>query len=149
MGDDPQHRDGLGANSAGGDDTLRRTLLLVLPYALIVLAYGLGLRVYVGRHTRGYWMSPSEVRACYQLYAAHRKSREMCAFPATSRAINDVAELDNLAMLLRLQDGFEGLASALGLGDPSDDLLHAPATHSRVDPFRKMLISIAARIQRN
>jgi hypothetical protein len=95
-------------------------------------------------------MSPSEVRACYQLYAAHRMSHEICAFPATIPALNNAAEPDNdLAMLLlRLHTGFKGLAGALGQGNPDDDLLHVPTTYSRVGLFRKML-SLAARLQRN
>jgi hypothetical protein len=94
-------------------------------------------------------MSPGEVRACYQLYAAHRMSREICTFHATIRVTNDVAEPDDLAMVLRLHRGFDGLAGALGHGNSNDDLSHVPATHSRVGLLRKMLVSLATRLERS
>jgi hypothetical protein len=33
-------------------------------------------------------MTPGEIRACYRLYAAHRKSREICTFAGTIPVIN-------------------------------------------------------------
>jgi len=34
-------------------------------------------------------MTPGEVRACYRLYAAHNKSREICTFAGTIPAMNN------------------------------------------------------------
>ncbi len=64
-------------------------------------------------------MSPGEIRACYRLYAAHRKSHEICAFPETILA-NDVGTPAELAAL-RLHTGLEGLAREVGHCDPNDD----------------------------
>ena len=65
-------------------------------------------------------MSPGEIRACYRLYAAHRKSHEICAFSDAILA-NDVDAPAELAAL-RPHTGFEGLAREVGQGDPNDDL---------------------------
>ena len=55
-------------------------------------------------------MSPGEIRACYRLYAAHRRSNEICAFPEAILAMNDVRASAELAVLLRLHTGLEGRA---------------------------------------
>ena len=60
-------------------------------------------------------MSPDEIRACYRLYAAHRKSREICTFPGTIAATINAGDLDDLAVLLRLHSGLEG-ARDIGAG---------------------------------
>jgi hypothetical protein len=53
----------------------------------------------------GYGMTPGEIRACYRLYAAHRMSLEICAFPGTVSIINSPGDPDELAVLLRLHIG--------------------------------------------
>jgi hypothetical protein len=56
-------------------------------------------------------MSPGEIRACYRLYAAHRKSREICAFPGSIPAASNAGNSDDLAVLLRRHTtGLEELA---------------------------------------
>jgi hypothetical protein len=50
-------------------------------------------------------MTPDEIRACYRLYAAHRMSHEICAFPRTIQVVNSPGDLDELAVLLRLHTG--------------------------------------------
>jgi hypothetical protein len=50
-------------------------------------------------------MTPGEIRACYRLYAAHRVSHEICAFPGTIPAMNSNGAPDELAVLLRLHTG--------------------------------------------
>jgi hypothetical protein len=72
-------------------------------------------------------MTPGEIRACYQLYAAHRKSHEICAFPRAIPATSNTEDSDDLAILLRLHIGLERLASDIGHGDPNDDLRPALA----------------------
>jgi hypothetical protein len=62
-------------------------------------------------------MTPGEIRACYRLYAAHRKSREICTFAGTIPVINKPGDPDDLAGLLRLHTGLEGLARDIGHGD--------------------------------
>jgi hypothetical protein len=62
-------------------------------------------------------MSPGEIRACYRLDAAHRKSHEICAFPEPILA-NDVRTPAELAAL-RLHTGLEGLAREVGHATPS------------------------------
>jgi hypothetical protein len=64
-------------------------------------------------------MSPGEIRACYRLYAAHRRSHEICVFPETILAMNDVGGPGEL-VLLRLHTGL-GLREIRN-GDPNDDL---------------------------
>jgi len=54
-------------------------------------------------------MSPGEITACYRLYAVHRRSNEICAFPKAILAMNDVGASAELAVLLRLHTGLEGL----------------------------------------
>ena len=66
-------------------------------------------------------MSPAEIRACYRLYAAHRRSHEICAFPKAILAMNAVGAPAALAVL-RLQTGLEGLARDVRHCDPNDDL---------------------------
>jgi hypothetical protein len=53
-------------------------------------------------------MSPGEIRACYRLYAAHRRSNEICAFSEAILAMNDVGASAELAVLARLNTGLEG-----------------------------------------
>jgi hypothetical protein len=89
-------------------------------------------------------MSPGEIRACYQLYAAHRRSHEICAFPETIRAMNDAGSPGELAVLLRLHSGLEGLAREIGHGDPNDDL--HPTVARNVGYLRKMLLSFTAHL---
>ena len=62
-------------------------------------------------------MTPGEIRACYRLYAAHRRSNEICAFPKAILAMNDVGDPAELAVLLRLHTGLEGLRHEIGHGD--------------------------------
>ena len=66
-------------------------------------------------------MSPAEIRACYRLYAVHRRSHEICAFPKAILAMNAVGAPAALAVL-RLQTGLEGLARDVRHCDPNDDL---------------------------
>jgi hypothetical protein len=89
-------------------------------------------------------MTPGEIRACYQLYAAHRKSHEICALPRAIPATSNIEDSADLAVLLRLHTGLEGLARDIGGGDPNDDLHAAPAGH--VGHLRKMLASFAAQL---
>jgi hypothetical protein len=89
-------------------------------------------------------MTPDEIRACYRLYAAHRKSHEICAFPRAIPATSNTEDSDDLAILLRLHIGLERLASDIGHGDPNDDL--RPALAKPVGHLRKMLASFAAQL---
>ena len=89
-------------------------------------------------------MTPDEIRACYRLYAAHRKSHEICAFPRAIPATSNPEDSDDLAILLRLHIGLERLASDIGHGDPNDDL--RPALAKPVGHLRKMLASFAAQL---
>ena len=89
-------------------------------------------------------MTPGEIRACYRLYAAHRKSREICTFAGTIPVINKPGDPDDLACLLRLHTGLEGLARDIGHGDPNADL--RPAVTGHVGHFRKVLASFAAQL---
>jgi hypothetical protein len=86
-------------------------------------------------------MTPGEIRACYRLYAAHRKSHEICAFPGTIPAASNAGNLDDLAVLLRLQTGLEELVRDIGHRDPNDDL--RPALVRPLGHLRKMLASFA------
>jgi hypothetical protein len=63
-------------------------------------------------------MTPGEIKACYRLYAADRKSHEICAFPGTILAMSNASDSDDLAVLLRLHIGLEGLARDIGHGQP-------------------------------
>jgi hypothetical protein len=87
-------------------------------------------------------MSPGEITACYRLYAVHRRSNEICAFPKAILAMNDVGASAELAVLLRLQTGLEGLRHEIGHGDPKDDL--RPAVVGHFGHLRKILASLAA-----
>jgi hypothetical protein len=88
-------------------------------------------------------MTPDEIRACYRLYAAHRKSHEICTFPGTMLATSNAADLD-LGVLLRLHSGLEGLARDIGHGDPNDDL--RPALAGPVGHLRKTLRSFGVQL---
>ena len=83
-------------------------------------------------------MTPGEIRACYRLYAAHRKSHEICAFPAAILAMNDAGGPGEHVVLLRLH---EELARDIGHPDPTDDL--RPAFAGPLGHLRKMLASFA------
>jgi hypothetical protein len=85
-------------------------------------------------------MTPGEIRACYRLYAAHRKSHEICTFPRTISTTSNAGDLGDLAILLRLHTGLEGLARDIGNGDPNDDL------RPTLGHLRKMLASFAAQL---
>jgi hypothetical protein len=89
-------------------------------------------------------MTPGEIKACYRLYAAHRKSHEICAFPGTIPATSNARDSDDLAILLRLHIGLEGLARDIGHGPSNDDL--RPALTKPVGHLRKMLASFAAQL---
>ena len=89
-------------------------------------------------------MTPGEIRACYRLYAAHRKSHEICTFPGTIPAASNAGNLDDLAVLLRLQTGLEELVRDIGHRDPNDDL--RPALARPLGHLRKMLASFAAQL---
>ena len=53
-------------------------------------------------------------------------------------------DLDDLAVLLRLHSGLEGLARDIGHGDPNDDL--RPAFAGPVGHLRKTLASFGAQL---
>jgi len=89
-------------------------------------------------------MTPGEIRACYRLFAAHRKSHEICSFPRTIPAMSNAGDPDDLAALLRLHTGLEGLARDISHCDSNDDL--RPALAGRVGHLRKMLASSAAQL---
>jgi hypothetical protein len=83
-------------------------------------------------------MTPGKISACYRLYAAHRKSHEICTFTATVIA----GDLGDHAVLLRLHTG--GLARDIGHDDPNDDL--RPALTGHVGHLGKMLASFGAQL---
>ena len=87
-------------------------------------------------------MSPGEITACYRLYAIHRRSNEICAFPEAFLAMKDVGASAELAVLLRLHTGLEGLRHKTGHGDLKDDL--RPAVVGHFGHLRKTLASLAA-----
>ena len=87
-------------------------------------------------------MSPGEITACYRLYAVHRRSNEICAFPEAFLAMNDVGASAELAILLRLHIGLEELWHEIGHGAPKDDL--RPAVVGHFGHLRKILASLAA-----
>ncbi len=89
-------------------------------------------------------MTPGEIRACYRLYAAHRKSHEICAFPGTIPAASNAEDSDDLAVSLRLYTGLEGLARDIGHRDLNDDL--RPAVAGYVGHLRKFLASLVAQL---
>ncbi len=78
-------------------------------------------------------MTPDEIKACYRLYAAHRRSHEICTFPETIPVMNNA-----------LHTGLEGLAREIAQGDPNDHLCRSAAGH--VGRLRKMLASFAAQL---
>jgi hypothetical protein len=87
-------------------------------------------------------MTPGEIRACYRLYAAHRKSHEISTFPGTTPVTSNARDSDDLAVLLRLHISLDGLARDFEHGDPNDNLRPAkPVGH-----LRKMLASLAAQL---
>jgi hypothetical protein len=61
---------------------------------------------------------------------------EICTFPGTILATSNAGDLDDLAVLLRLHSGLEGLARDIGHGDPNDDL--RPALAGPVHHLRKI-----------
>ena len=87
-------------------------------------------------------MSPGEITACYRLYAVHRRSNEICAFPKAILAMSDVGDPAELAVLLRLDTGLEGLRHEIGHGDPKDDL--RPAVVRHFGHLRRLLASFSA-----
>jgi hypothetical protein len=87
-------------------------------------------------------MSPGEITASYRLYAAHRRSNEICAFPEAILAINNVGVSAELAVLMRLHTGLEGLRHEIGHDLPKDDL--RPAVVGHFGHLRKILASLAA-----
>ena len=96
---------------------------------------------YEVRAAEGMGMTPGEIRACYRLYAAHRKSHEICVFPGTIPAVSNARNSDDLAVLLRLQTGLEELVRDIGHRDPNDDL--RPALVRPLGHLQKMLASFA------
>jgi hypothetical protein len=84
-------------------------------------------------------MTPGEIRACYRLYAAHRRSHEICTFPEITPVTNNAGDPDDLAVLLRLHTGLEGLGREIVQGDPNDHLYLSAVGH--VGHLRKMLAS--------
>ena len=89
-------------------------------------------------------MSPGEITACYRLYAVHRRSKEICAFPIAILAMNNVGASADLAILLRLHTGLEELRHEIGHGDPKDDI--RPAVVGHFGHLRKILASLAAQV---
>jgi len=65
-------------------------------------------------------MTPDEIRACYRLYAAHRMSHEICAFPRTIQVMNSPSDPD--AVLLRLHTGLIGHLARLEYRPASERL---------------------------
>jgi hypothetical protein len=82
-------------------------------------------------------MTPGEIRACHRLYAAHRKSRKIFTFAGAISAMNNIGHPGDLAVLLRLHTGLDGLARDIGHGDLNDDLHPAVAGH--VEPQTRLL----------
>jgi hypothetical protein len=73
-------------------------------------------------------MTPGEIRACHRLYAAHRMSREICAFPRTIPGMNGPGDPDELAVLLRLHTGLAREIGQLARLEywPASERLSAP-----------------------
>jgi len=67
-------------------------------------------------------MTPDEIRACYRLYAAHRMSHEICAFPRTIQVMNSPSDPDELAVLLSLHTGLIGHLARLEYRPASERL---------------------------
>jgi hypothetical protein len=72
-------------------------------------------------------MTPEQIRACYRLYAAHRRSHEICTFPEIIPVTNNAGDPDDLAV-----------------GDPNDHLGLSAVGH--VGHLRKTLASFAAQL---
>ena len=89
-------------------------------------------------------MTPGEIKACYRLYAAYRKSHEICTFPRTIPATSNARDSDDLAVVLRLHIGLEVLARDIGHGDPNGDL--RPAIAGPVGHLVKTLASFGAQL---
>jgi hypothetical protein len=70
---------------------------------------------------------------------------EICTFAGAVRALTNAGDSDDLADLLRLHTGLEGLAHKVGHGDPNDDLRH-PAIVGHFGHLRKILASFAAQL---
>ena len=87
-------------------------------------------------------MSPGDIRACYRLYAAHRRSNEICAFPKAILAMNDVGASAEHAVLLRLHTGLEGLRHEIAHAEPKDNL--RPAVVGHFGHLRRLLASFSA-----
>ena len=87
-------------------------------------------------------MSPGEITACYRLYAAHRRSSQICAFPEAILAMNDVGASTDVAFLLRVHTDLEGLRHEIDHGDLKGDLSSAVSEH--FGHLRKILASLAA-----
>jgi hypothetical protein len=86
-------------------------------------------QTYAERATEGTGMSPGEIRACNRLYAAHRRSKEICAFSEAFLAIKDVGASAELAALLCLRTDLEGLRHEIGYGDPNNSSRLAVVRH--------------------
>ncbi len=89
-------------------------------------------------------MTPGEIRACYRLYAAHRMSHEICTFPETIPVTINGGEPDDLAVLLRVHTGFEGLSHQIGQDDRNDALCPTAAGH--IGHLRKIVTSFGAQL---
>jgi len=87
-------------------------------------------------------MSPGEIAACYRLYAAHRRSSQICAFPEAILAINDVGASADVAVLLPVRTDLEALRCEIDHGDLKDDLSSAVGKH--FVHLRKIVASLAA-----
>ncbi len=89
-------------------------------------------------------MTSGEIRACYRLYVAYRRSHEICTFPEIIPVMSNAGDPDDLAVLLRLHSGLEGRGREIAQGDPNDHLGLSAAGH--VGHLRKMLASFAAQL---
>jgi hypothetical protein len=89
-------------------------------------------------------MTPDEIKACYRLYAAHRMSHEIWAFPETIPVMNNDGDSDDLVIVLGLHIGLEGMAREIRQGDPNDGL--RPVAPGRAEHLGKMVASFAAHL---
>ena len=89
-------------------------------------------------------MTPGEISACCRLYAAHRRSHEICTFPEIIPVTNNAGDPDDLAVLLRVHTGLEGLRREIVQGDPNDHLGLSAVGHA--GHLRKTLASFAAQL---
>ena len=60
--------------------------------------------------------------------------------------MNNAAELDELAVLLRLHTGLEGLVRGIGQNDINDDVYPATTDAEHAGHLRKMLASFAVQL---